>query len=233
MHFVADFTLSPAKLECPACNRDFVAAIPASVSAVSYKTPFETDLHRVYSSPSFRASGIGMCKACGYAWWLKAFKINLAVDCNATAVLEETTAENGEELLRKFALAYVCGKQHSSNHLELGLIALNAAWCARDGQIEDLRWPAIAREELERALRNPSSRMDRGFYQYLLGELCRQQSDFHSALSHFDKAIAGERLPEQLITRQKVQARCADASATMLPPYLVETMFAVPCSYAA
>lgn len=222
MQFLADFNLSLASLECPACNRSFLASVPAAVSPISSETPFETDLHRVYSSPAFRASGIGMCKACGYAWWLKAFK---STETISDAIIQEGGAE---ELLRKFALAYVCGKQHKSNHLELGLIALNAAWCARDAKMQDLRWSSIAREELERALRNPSSRMDRGFYQFLLGELCRQQSDFYAALNHFDKAIAGAqyaRVPESLITRQKVQTRSGDSTPTLLPPYLVESLF--------
>lgn len=230
MQVEADFTLSQARLECPACNSVFRATVPSTVSPISASTPFETDLHRVYSSAAFRSAGIGMCHDCGYAWWLKAFSSSMDSDFSPA----EYKAGSAEEVLRKFARAYVCGKQHKSNHLELGLIALNASWCARDGKLDDMGWSAIAREELEKALRNPSSRMDRGFYQFLLGELCRQQSDFRSALNHFEKAIAGERLPERLITRQKVQTRSADSSATLLAPYLVEAMFCpVKCSYAA
>lgn len=160
-----------------------------------------------------------MCTSCGFAWWLRAFKSS---PINEDLELEP---ESTEDQLRKFARAYVCGTQHKHNHLELGLMALNASWCARDGQVSHDYWSAIAREELERALRHPSTRKDRGFYQYLLGELCRQEADFKSALQHLDFAVAGERLPECLITRQKVQAASADASVTLLPPYLVEGLF--------
>lgn len=218
MQIVADFNLSLARIECPACSHKFDSAVPLSVSSIEAETPFETDLHRVYSSSEFRSCGIGMCTSCGYAWWLKAFKFSLSNE-------EIQSAGSTEEQLRKFARAYVCGKQHKYNHLELGLVALNAAWCARDGKACHSKWSEIAREELERALRHPSTRKDRGFYQYLLGELYRQGGDFNSALQHLDLAVAGERLPESLITRQKVQARSADSALTLLPPYMVQNLF--------
>lgn len=226
MRTVADFTLSLAKIECPACCHSFTGFAPSAVSSVTADTPFETDLHRLYSSPSCRASGIGMCTHCGYAWWMKAFRLSVISEA-------QDERESAENLLRKFARAYVCGKQHKHNHLELGLIALNASWCARDGKINHKHWSSIAREELERALRHPSTRKDRGFYQYLLGELYRQESNFKSALKHFDLAVAGERLPESLIARQKVQARSGDPQVTLLPPYLVESLFCPAKSFHA
>lgn len=227
MRIVADFSLSVAKVECPACSHTFKTAVPSFVSSINSETQFETDLHRVYSSAAFRGSGIGMCTSCGYAWWLRTFKLSLLTES------VEAGSDSSDEHLRKFARAYVCGKQHKHNHLELGLIALNASWCARDGQVSHSRWAAIAREELERALRHPSTRKDRGFYQFLLGELCRQEADFDAALQHFDLAVAGERLPECLITRQKVQTRCGDATATLLPPFLVESLFCPAKSFKA
>lgn len=228
MRIVTDFTLKIASVECPACSYSFSTTVPCTVSAITEETPFETDLHRVYSSSAQRGAGIGMCTRCGYAWWIKAFKLSAIEQDEMHAVIATT-----DEHLRKFARAYVCGKQHKHNHLELGLIALNAAWCARDGQACSTRWASIAREELERALRHPSTRKDRGFYQYLLGELYRQESEFEAALAHLDLAVAGERLPECLITRQKVQTRSADPSATLLPPYLVKNMFAPVKSFNA
>ena len=228
MQVLADFTLSIAQLECPACSFAFNSTVPCTVSAITEVTPFETDLHRVYSSSAQRGAGIGMCTRCGYSWWLSAFKIS-----TLDSVEVEAVAGSTEEHLRKFARAYVCGKQHKHNHLELGLIALNAAWCAHDGGASSRHWATIAREELERALRHPSTRKDRGFYQYLLGELYRQESQFKAALKHFDLAVAGERLPECLITRQKVQTRAADSTPTLLPPYLVKNMFAPVKSFNA
>ncbi|MBX9690336.1 MAG: DUF2225 domain-containing protein [Candidatus Obscuribacterales bacterium] len=214
-----DFSLKIAKLECPACSHSFTSAVPAFVSQVTSESSIETDLHRIYSSSAFRGSTVGMCTKCGYASWLRAFKVS-ADEQNVEAEKSTTEAD-----LRKYARAYVYGKQHKLNHLELGLIALNASWCARDAKVADAGWMSIAREELERALRHPSNRKDRGFYQFLLGELCRQESDFKKALQHFDLSVAGQRLPESLITRQKVQARSADSARTLLPPYLVENLF--------
>ncbi len=227
MRIVADFTLSLASIECPACSRKFDGVVRSAVSAISAETLFETDLHRVYSSAACRGSGVGMCSNCGYAWWMRTFKTSTISE------VAEADFESTDEQLRKFAKAYIYGKQHHHNHLELGLMALNASWCARDGQVSHTRWSAIAREELERALRQPSTRKDRGFYQYLLGELYRQESDFNGALQHFELAVAGERLPKCLITRQKVQARSADSSATLLPPYMVESLFCPVKSFRA
>jgi hypothetical protein len=223
---VADFTLSVAKIECPACSYKFDTQVPRAVASVTIETPFETDLHRVYSSSAFRGSGVSMCTRCGYAWWLKTFKASAAEN-------SEAEPASTDEQLRKFARAYICGKQHKLNHLELGLVALNASWCARDGQVDHLRWALTAREELERALRHPSTRKDRGFYHYLLGELYRQESNFRAALQHFDLAVAGQRLPECLLTRQKVQARCGDSASTLLPPYLVQNLFCPAKSFHA
>jgi hypothetical protein len=227
MHSVADFSLSIAKLECPACSRNFEANVVGAVSAVTIETPFETDLHRVYSSSALRGSKIGMCTSCGYASWARTFK---------SALLNETAnppLETTELQLRKFARAYVCGKQHKLNHLELGLVALSASWCARDGKTADLLWQLTAREELERGLRHPSSRKDRGFFHYLLGELYRHEADFQGALKHFDLACAGGRLSESLLLRQKVQACSGDSAQTLLPPYLVENLFCPVKSYRA
>lgn len=215
----ADFSLSVARIECPACSHTFDAVVPCSVSSITSETPFETDLHRVYSSSALRGSAMGMCARCGYAWWLKTFKSSALED--ETLLLPAST----EEQLRKFARAYVWGKQHKHNHLELGLVALNASWCAGDGHVDYTHWAFTAREEFERALRHPSTRKDRGFYHYLLGELHRHEADFRSALQHFDLACAGERLPECLLVRQKVQARSGDSAKTLLPPYLVENLF--------
>lgn len=226
MQILADFTLNLARIECPACSHAFTGFVPSKISTITTDTPFETDLHRVYSSPVCRGSAVSMCTHCGYAWWLRAFKYFIIES-------ESQTKSSTDENLRKFARAYVCGMQHKHNHLELGLIALNASWCARDGKVCHKRWSSIAREELEKALHQPSTRKDRGFYQFLLGELCRQDSDFTQALKHLDLAVAGERLPESLIARQKVQARSADPRNTLLPPYLVESLFCPAKSFHA
>ncbi len=227
MQIVADFSLSVARVECPACSQEFKAVVPSTASSITAETPFETDLHRVYSSSAFRGAGVCMCTRCGYAWWLRAFKFSILED------EEKPCFQATRDYLAKYARAYICGKQHNVNHLELGLIALNASWCAGDGKLCHNSWAAIAREELERALRHPSTRKDRGFYQFLLGELYRKESKFMAALNHLELAVAGERLPECLITRQKVQARSGDNSATLLPPYLVASLFCPAKSFNA
>ncbi len=219
-----DFTLISARAECPACSRAFVTSVVSGVSQVTKSTVIETDLHRVYSSSAFRSATIGMCRDCGYCWWLKSFVFKEFFSPDSQ-ILQEPALSKSSEDLRRFATAYLCGKQHKANHLELALIALNAEWCAQDAGIVEHRWLDIAREELQKALRNPSSRIDRGFYHYLLGELCRRQGDFKGALSNLDKARAGARLPEELIVRQRVQARSGDSSKTLLPAYLIESLF--------
>lgn len=219
-----DFTLISATAECPACSRQFVTSVVSGVSSVTRSTLIETDLHRVYSSSAFRAANIGMCRECGYCWWLKSFLFKQFFSPETQHLPEPMATKASDDLLR-FANAYVCGKQHKANHLELALIALNAEWCARDGGIVEHRWLETAKDELHKALRNPSARIDRGFYHYLLGELCRRLGDFKGALANFDKARAGARLPEELIVRQRVQARSGDASPTPLAAYLIESLF--------
>lgn len=215
----ADFSLSVAKIQCPACSHSFVSSVPASVTPVSTETAFGTDLHRIYYSSAFRGAGVAMCSRCGFAWWLSSFRLLWLEERS------ELPAGGSREQLQKFARAYICGKQHKRNHLELGLLSLNASWCASDGGSDAQTWSETAREELQYALRLPSAAKDRGFYQYLLGELCRHEGDFESALKHFDLAVSGERLPESLINRQKVQARSGDSAKTLLPPYLVRELF--------
>lgn len=219
-----DFTLISATAECPACSRSFVTSVVSGVSPVSKSTVIETDLHRVYSSSAFRAATIGMCRECGYCWWLKSFLFREFFNPESEH-LPEPVASKPSEDMRRFATAFLCGKQHKANHLELALIALNAEWCAQDTGIVENRWLEIARDELQKALRNPSSRIDRGFYHYLLGEMCRRLGDYKGALANLDKARAGARLPEELIVRQKVQARSGDSSKTSLPGYLIESLF--------
>ncbi|MBY0551001.1 MAG: DUF2225 domain-containing protein [Candidatus Obscuribacterales bacterium] len=218
-----DFTLISAKAECPACSKNFNTSLVSGSSPATADTRIETDLHRVYSCSAFRAAAIGLCMECGYSWWLKSFVLKTFFCPDQE--LQAPTLSSSSEDMRRFATAYLCGKQHKANHLELALVAMNAEWCAQDAGMEDQRWLNIAREELTKALRNPSARIDRGFYHYLLGEMCRRQDDFKGALANFDKARAGARLPEELILRQRVQARSGDASKTLLPVYLIESLF--------
>lgn len=219
-----DFTLGVANAQCPACAAIFSTPVVLKVCPISPDTAIETDLHRVYSSSLLRAARMGMCNACGYAWWLRAFHI-------LSPTLAQAQVCPPEQALKKFGNALVTGRQQKVNHLELALIALNAAWCARDGALPSAHWLALATEELSAALKNPSSRLDRGFYHFLAGELLRLAGDFRGSVQHFQKSAAGRRLPENLIIRQTVQALAADASHTRLPEYLVEALFCPrPCA---
>jgi hypothetical protein len=219
-----DFTLISAIAECPACSQSFATSVVSGVGPVTRDTAIETDLHRVYSTSAFRTASIGMCRDCGYCWWLKSFVFKEFFSPENVPLQDPVLTKPSEDL-KRFANAFLCGKRHKANHLELALIALNAEWCAQDAGLIDDRWLATAREELHKALRNPSARIDRGFYHYLLGELCRREGDFKNALANFDKARAGARLPEELIVRQRVQARSGDPSKTLLPAYLIESLF--------
>ena len=219
-----DFTLISARAECPACSANFVTAVVSGNSKVTTKTRIETDLHRVHTSSAFRAAGIGMCPDCNYCWWLKSFGLKTFFSPQEQELQQPLLSTTAQDLQR-FNQAFRCGKQQNANHLALALIAINAQWCAQDGGLAGQQWLETAGQELSKALRNPTSRIDRGFYHYLLGELCRRQSDFQGALDNFDKARSGARLPSELIVRQKVQARSGDASATLLPVYLIEELF--------
>ncbi|MFN8656786.1 MAG: hypothetical protein U0105_10650 [Candidatus Obscuribacterales bacterium] len=218
MHLTDEFKLRQAIAVCPACNAQFDTPYLLNVPAITSRTALETDLHRVLPDPAIRAALIGLCLDCGYGNWISHFEIKmLEAECFAVS--------DSIEYPRKFANAFITARSAGASHVELALIALNGGWCSREADLPYQRWLDLAAQELDKALFDKSWGGDRGYYHYLMAEICRQLSDFTTAVRHFNKATLSSRLPKQLITRQKVQAIAADPSHTLLPPHLVERLF--------
>ncbi len=189
---------------------------------ITQDTPIETDLHRALPNGAIRAALIGLCRGCGYAWWITVFKTEEILPNSLTA--DEYSLER-TQYPRKFANAFLTGRQNGAHHRELALLALNGHWCAREAGLPHERWLDLAAQEMGKALRDRDWTGNRGYYHYLMGEICRQQRKFKEALEHFGTVDFQSRLPRELILRQKVQATAGDSSPTRLPPYLVELIF--------
>src|SRR5262249_8324172 len=104
-------------------------------------------------------------------------------------------------------------------------LALNGCWCAREAGLPHERWLELAGGELEKALKDNNWHGNRGYYHYLMGEVCRQSGDFKGAVNHFNQVGPEAMLPKELVERQKVQAVSGDSAIAVLPPHLVEIMF--------
>jgi hypothetical protein len=189
---------------------------------ITAETPVETDLHRVLPNGAIRAALIACCKDCGYAWWITAFKTKAVLPDELSA--DEYSLER-LQYPRKFANAFVTGKKNRSSRRELGLIALNGAWCAREAGLGHDRWLELAAEEMEKALEEKTIGGNVGYFHYILGEIYRQLKHYDQALSHLSRVTFQSRLPRELIMRQKVQTISGDPAPTRLPAYLVETLF--------
>lgn len=218
MHITEEFKLRQATAVCPACSVQFETPYLLNVPAITTRTALETDLHRVLPDPAIRAALIGLCLDCGYGNWISHFGIK-------TQEAESFEVSEAIEYPRKFANAFITARAAGATAVELALIALNGGWCSREAGLPYERWLDLAAQELDKALFDKSWNGDRGYYHYLLAEICRQLGDFTTAVRHFNKASLSSRLPRQLITRQKVQAIAADSSHTLLPPQLVEKLF--------
>lgn len=222
MQLLEEFVLRQAIVVCPACNVSFCTPQLTHMPIITGDTPVETDLHRVLPNGAIRAALIGLCKDCGYAWWITAFKTKALLPDTLTA--DEYSVER-LEYPRKFASAFVTGKKNRCGSRELGLLALNGGWCAREAGLTHDRWLELAAEEMEKALADKSIGGNRGYYHYIMGEIYRQLRHFEKAVSHFNRVNYHSRLPRELVLRQKVQATAGDASPTRLPAYLVELLF--------
>lgn len=222
MQRIEDFQLSQTHVMCPSCDQLFMTPQLDHMPLITPDTPIETDLHRVLPNGAVRASLVGSCGGCGYSWWITAFKLETKLNRELTA--DEYSMER-IQYPRKFANAIVTGREAHAHPRELALLAANGAWCAREAGLPHERWLDLAAQEMEKALSEATWTSNRGYYHYMMGELCRQLKDFQAAVKHFDHAFLQSRLPKELVCRQKVQAIAADASATRLPPYLVEQIF--------
>ncbi len=191
-----------------------------TMPAITPQTAIEADLHRVLPDPAIRAALVAMCPACSYTWWYTAFRPHMlqSVFVPPTPIADQP---------KKFAHAVLTGRKNGAHALDLALLALNGCWCAREAGQPHERWLELAGGELERALRDKNWQGNRDYYQYLLGELCRQSGDFQGAVNHFNQVGPSSMLPPELVERQKVQATSGDQAPAALPEHLVELLFCV------
>jgi hypothetical protein len=222
MKLIEEFSLRQATVTCPVCETTFATPHLINMPIITAESPIETDLHRALPNGAIRAALIGSCEACGYSWWITAFKVESVLSDSLTA--DEYSVER-LKYPRKFADAFMTGRRKRVPAQELAMLALNGGWCAREAGLPHERWLELAHEELTKAIADRSAAGNRGYYNYIMGELCRQQKNFEAAISHFNKVTSHSRLPRELVVRQKVQATAGDPSPTRLPPYLVEAIF--------
>lgn len=222
MQILEEFTLRQAIVACPVCEKSFCTPQLTNVPIVTAGSPVETDLHRILPNGAIRASLVGCCRECDYAWWITSFKTKGLLPESLTA--DEYSLER-LQYPRKFASAFMTGKNNGASAGELALIALNGGWCAREAGLVNNSWLELAAEELEKSLADKTMNGNRGYYHYILGEIYRQLNQFEKALGHYNRVNYFSRLPRELVLRQKVQATAADGNPTRLPAYLVETLF--------
>lgn len=218
MQVIREFTLRQTTVVCPACNSMFSTPMLMTMPEISQDTIIEADLHRVLPDAAIRAALVAMCAACSYTWWITAFRPHMFKPSlvPATPLVEHA---------KKFAHAVLSGRQNNAHSLDLALLALNGTWCAREAGQAHERWLDLAGQELEKALRDDSWEGNRGYYNYVMGEICRQVGDFRGALRSFAKVGPASRLPRELVERQKMMATSGNASPAVLPPHLVAEMF--------
>jgi len=218
MQAIEEFTVRQSTVVCPACNSMFSTATLVTMPNITRDTMVEADLHRVLPDPAIRAALVAKCAACDYTWWITAFKTHLF---NAALVPASPIIDHP----KKFAHAVLTGRQNQAHALDLALLALNGCWCAREaGQPHD-RWLDLSGQEMEKALRDQEWQGNRGYYHYVMGEICRQGGDFKGAVRNFEKVDAASRLPSELVERQRVLAVSGDSRPAVLPPHLVEILF--------
>src|SRR5215470_2289115 len=77
MQVIEEFTLRQTTMVCTVCNSMFSTPCLATMPNITRDTVVEADLHRVLPDPAIRAALIAMCPACGYTWWVTAFRTHL------------------------------------------------------------------------------------------------------------------------------------------------------------
>lgn len=196
----------------------FASPTIVTMPTISRDTPVEADLHRVLPDAAVRAALVAMCPACNYTWWVTAYRPHLF----KPQLVPPTPLVDSP---KKFAHAVLTGRQNQAHALDLALLALNGCWCAREAGQPHERWLDLAGAELEKALKDPEWKGNRGYYHYIMGEICRQSGYFKGAIEHFGAVGPSSMLPRELVERQKVHAVSGDAKPVRLPPDLVETIF--------
>lgn len=218
MQVIKEFTIRPTTVVCPVCSSMFATPALVTMPNITKETQVEADLHRVLPEAAIRAALVAMCPACNYTWWITAFRPHMFKPALVppTPILDHP---------KKFAHAVLTGRQNEAHPLDLALLALNGCWCAREAGQPHERWLELAGAELEKALKDNAWSGNRGYYHYVMGELCRQSGDFKGAVKQFNLVGPESMLPKELVERQKVQAVSGDAAPALLPPHLVEMLF--------
>ena len=221
------FVISDISVVCPECAYPFSTPSVLSMPNPERNTPVEADLHRVLPHPSVRGALVAMCPSCRYAWWLAAFKPH-----SYLPILLVPTPEIGHS--KKYGFAMLEGRKHNESMLDLALLALNGAWCAREEleaglveQKEVQRWLKLAARELEAAMNDISWKGNTARYTYILAEILRQMGDFANAASRLASVDESCNLPRELIDHQLALCKAGTAEPTLLPPHLVEQIFRI------
>lgn len=218
MQVIKEFTLRQVTVVCPACNSLFCTPTLESMPNITPESIVEADFHRVLPDPAIRAALVAICAACGYTWWITAFARHLFKPklVPATPVIDYA---------KKFAHAVLTGRKEKAHVLDLALLALNGLWCAREAGQSPERWLDLAGQEMERALLDESWHGNREYYNYLMGEICRQAQDFKGAVKNFCRVGVRSMLPPELIERQKMMAIAGNHEPVVLPAHLVQALF--------
>ncbi len=218
MQVIKEFVLRDTTLLCPTCNSMFGTKTLSSSPDITCDTPVEADLHRVLPDAALRAAFVAMCVACGYAWWVQAFQTH-PFD---SKLLPKPLAL---DYPKRFAHAVLTGRSNGSHSLDLALLALNGYWCSREAGNAEIRYLELAHHEMDNTLKMDDWEGSRGYYHYVMGEICRQLKDFKAAILHFEKVTPIANIPQELLDRQKVLAISGDSQPAIMPKHLVEVMF--------
>lgn len=218
MQVISEFALEDTTVVCPSCNSMFATPALVSLPPITTDTIIEADLHRVLPDSAIRASMIAVCPYCQYAWWITAFK---AIFFPPKFVPPAADFSHS----KKFAQAVLTGRNDKHHSLDLALVALNGCWCARESGQPDENWLKLARQEMEKTLSDDSWQGNRGYYCYLLAEICRQSKDFLNAVRYFNMVDEQSGLPKELVERQRIHAISGDHLPTIMAPHLVKEMF--------
>ena len=225
MQVIEDFIVIDISVVCPDCQYPFATPSVANMPSPTRDTPVEADLHRILPHPSIRGALVAMCPACQYTWWITAFRPH-------NYVPDLLVPAPDVEFSKKFGFAVLNGRKRGEDLLDLAILALNGAWCAREEaaagmtQKNDLpRWLKLAAQELDKAMKDPSWQGNTQRYNYIMAEILRQMGDFENALSLFATLDRRSMLPRELIDHQISISRAGNSEPTLLPPHLVEEIF--------
>jgi len=218
MQVINEFVLRDTTLLCPTCNSMFCTKTLGSSPEITRDTEVEADLHRVLPDAAIRAAFVSMCPACGYAWWVQAFQTH---PFDSRLLPRPMSLEYP----KRFAHAVLTGRSNGSHNLDLALLALNGYWCSREAGNAETRFLELAHHEMDNTLKLADWEGNRGYYHYVMGEICRQLRDFKAAILHFEKVTPISDIPQELLDRQKVLAISGDSEPARMPEHIVELMF--------